>query len=70
MTGMGEGDLRERDHWRDAGADMRIILIRIFSELDVGYGLDRSGSGQGQMAGTFECSNEPWGTIKCGEFLE
>ena len=31
--------------------------------------LDRSGSGQGQVAGTCECSNEPPGSIKCREFL-
>ena len=31
-----------------------------------GCGLDRSGSGQGQVAGTCECSNEPSGSIKCG----
>jgi len=35
-----------------------------------GYGLDRAGSGQGQVAGTCECGNEPSGSIKCGEFLD
>ena len=35
-----------------------------------GYGLDRAGSGEGQVVGTCECGNEPWGTIKCGEFLD
>ena len=35
------------------------------------YGLDRTGSGQGQLAGTCECGgNEPSGTTKCGEFLD
>ena len=34
------------------------------------YGLDRAGSGQGQVAGTCECGNEPSGLIKCGEFLD
>jgi len=34
------------------------------------YGLDRAGSGQGQVAGTCECSNEPSGSIKCEEFLD
>jgi len=34
-----------------------------------GYGLDQSGSGYGQVADTFECSNELSGSIKCGEFL-
>jgi hypothetical protein len=32
--------------------------------------LDRSGSGQGQVAGTCECSNEPSGSIKCVEFID
>jgi len=34
-----------------------------------GYGLDRAGSGEGQVAGTCECGNEHSGSIKCGEFL-
>ena len=35
-----------------------------------GHGLDQSGSGQGQVAGTCECGNEPSGSIRCGEFLD
>ena len=35
-----------------------------------GCGLDRAGSGQGQVAGTCECGNEPSGSMKCGEFLD
>ena len=35
-----------------------------------GHGLDQAGSGQGQVAGTCECDNEPSGSIKCGEFLD
>ena len=35
-----------------------------------GYGLDRAGSGEGQMAGACECGNEPLGSINCGEFLD
>jgi hypothetical protein len=34
------------------------------------YGLDRAGSGQGQVAGTCKCGNELSGYIKCGEFLD
>jgi len=34
------------------------------------HGLDRSGSGQGQMVGTCQCGNEPSGTIKCGGILD
>jgi len=35
-----------------------------------GHGLNRSGAGQGQMAGTCEWGNESLGSIKCGEFLD
>jgi hypothetical protein len=35
-----------------------------------GNGLDRVGSGQGQLGGTCECGNESSGSIKCREFLE
>ena len=34
------------------------------------YGMDGSGSGQGQVEGTCECGNEPSGSIQCGEFLD
>ena len=60
----GGENRRERDHLGDPGVDGRIILRWIFRKC--GYGLDRSGSGYGQVAGTYECSNEPWGSIKCG----
>ena len=33
-------------------------------------GLDRSGSGQGQLVGTCEYGNEPSVSRKCGEFLD
>ena len=33
-------------------------------------GLGRAGLVQGQVAGTCECGNEPWGYAKCGEFLD
>ena len=35
-----------------------------------GYVLDRGGSGQGQVAGTCDCGNEPSGPIKCREFID
>ena len=35
-----------------------------------GYGLDRSGSGYGQKAGSCECGNESFSSIKYGEFLD
>ena len=39
------GNLRERDHIGDPGLDGKIILRWIFRKKDVGYGLDRAGSG-------------------------
>ena len=35
-----------------------------------GHGLDRHGSGQGQVANPCECGNEISSFIKCGEFLD
>jgi hypothetical protein len=35
-----------------------------------GHKLDRSGSGQGHVAGTCECGNGTMNPIKCGEFLD
>jgi hypothetical protein len=67
-TGFWWGNLREGDHWGDPGLDGRIIL-RWISVL-WGYGMDRAGSGQGQVAGACECGNEPLGSIKCGYFLD
>jgi hypothetical protein len=34
-----------------------------------GYGLDWSGSGKKQVAGSCECGNEPSGSTECEEFL-
>ena len=63
------GNLRERDHLKDRGVDGRIILRWIYRKGIWEYGLDRAGSGYGQVAGTCECYNEPSGSIKYGEFL-
>jgi hypothetical protein len=35
-----------------------------------GHGLDQSGSGSGQVAGSCEYGDEPSGSIKCRKFLE
>jgi hypothetical protein len=58
------------NHFEDPDVDGRIILRWIFRKWDGGHGLGRSGSEQGQVAGTFERDNEPSSSIKCGEFLE
>ena len=44
-TGFCWGNLSERYHLEDPDVNGRIILRWIFSKWDVGYGLDRSGSG-------------------------
>ena len=67
-TGFWWGNLKHRDHLEDL--DGRIILKCILENSDEGHGLDRFGSGQGQVAGCCECDNEPSGSIKCEGFLE
>jgi hypothetical protein len=39
------GNLREGDNMRDPGVDERMTLRWIFKKWDVGYGMDRAGSG-------------------------
>ena len=34
------------------------------------YGLDWAGLGQRHVVDACECGNEPWGSVKCGEFLD
>ena len=69
-TGFWWGNLRERDHLKDADIDGRIMLRWIFRNWDVGAwtGLIwlRTGTGEG----TCGCGNEPSGSIKCGEFRD
>jgi hypothetical protein len=45
-------------------------IKRQLRQLRWGYGLDRSGTGQEQVADSCECGNETSDSIKCGEFLE
>ena len=54
---------RHRRRWED---NIKMDLL----EVGWGHGLDRSGSGYGQVAGFCEYDNEPSGSIKCREFLE
>jgi hypothetical protein len=63
-------NLRERDHWGDSGIDGRIILRRIFRKWDLGIWTGLSWLRIVTGGGTCECSNEPSGSIKCGEFLD
>jgi hypothetical protein len=60
------GNLRERDHWGDPGLDGRIILRWIFRKWDV---VVWTGLGWLRIE-TCECGNEPYGSIKCGEFID
>ena len=54
--------MRERDQLGDPGVDGMIILRWIFRKWNVGYGLDRAGSGYGKVAGTCECGNKTSGS--------
>jgi hypothetical protein len=62
--------LKGRYRLEDLGTDERVILKRILGKLGWGCGLNSSGSGQGQVAGSYEHSNEPSDSIKCREFLD
>jgi hypothetical protein len=60
----------EGGHLEHLDVDIRIILKWIFKKWDGMHGLDCSGSGYGQVAGSCDCSSEYSGSIKCGELLE
>jgi len=64
-TGSWCGNLKERPDLQDLEVDGTIMLNYIFKKSDGRYGLDLSGSGYGQVAGSYECGNEPSGSIKC-----
>jgi hypothetical protein len=57
-AGFQWGNLTEGDYVKKPGVNGRKILGWIFRNLNVRYGLDRSASGEGQVAGTCECGNE------------
>ena len=69
-TGFWWGNLREGAHLKDLGVDERIIFKWVLEKWDAGHGLDRSGSEQGQVAGSCKCGNKHLGFIECGEFLD
>jgi hypothetical protein len=52
------GNLKEGNHLEDLGICGRIILKFIFMKWNGDLGLDLSGSGYGQVAGTCEYGNE------------
>jgi hypothetical protein len=64
------GNLRERDHLEEPGADGRIMLRRIFGKCDARARTVSMWLRIGHVAGTCECGKEPSGSIKCGEFLD
>ena len=54
--------------WGDPPGNIGVDNVKIdIHEVGCGgYGLDRAGSGYGQVAGACECGDEPSGSIKCG----
>jgi hypothetical protein len=67
LVGKPEGKrplVRPRHRWKD---NIRMDIQEVGSG-----GMDWiwAGSGYRQVAGSCECSNEPSGSIKCGEFLD
>jgi hypothetical protein len=57
-----------RNHQVDPGVNGRILLKSMFKKWVEEHGLDRSGSAQGQVAGSCECGNESSDYIKCETF--
>ena len=57
------GNLRERDYFEDPGVDGRIILRWIFRKWDVGVWTGSIWLRIVQVAGTYEWSSEPSGSI-------
>jgi hypothetical protein len=50
----------------DLGVERTVISEWLF----MGHGVDRSGSGYGQVAGISECGNELLDYIKCGKYFD
>jgi hypothetical protein len=66
LVGKSEGRRpleRPRHRWED---NIKMGTRKVGRE----HGLNRSGSGQGQVACCCECGNEPSDSIKCCEFLD
>ena len=69
-TGFWWGNLRERDHWGDLGANGRVILRWIFRKWDEGAWTELILTRIRKIADTCICGNDSSGFIKCGEFLD
>jgi hypothetical protein len=63
------GSLRGTEKSRELDVDRRIILKWIIGKSGC-HGLDSSGSGQGPVASSYEHGNEPFGSVRGGQFLD
>jgi len=63
------GNLRITDHLEDRNIDGRILNL-VFKKWDREHGLDLSGSGERQVVGSCECSNEPSCSVTRGKILD
>jgi hypothetical protein len=70
FTGFWLESLREKDHLGDPGVDGRIILRWICRKWCVGAWTGSNWFRRGTVEGTCKCSNDPSGSVKCGEFLD
>ena len=70
MQGYGGKTRRREGTWKTQMQMEDNIKMDLQEVERGGIGLDRSGSGQREVAGTCECGNEPSSSIKCGEFLD
>jgi hypothetical protein len=61
--------MKERDLLGGLGIKDKIIIKVDLREIWCGFGCDSSDSGQGPVAGSYEHSNKPPGSMKGREFL-